>query len=434
MKRTAIKRRPLADTVLAKLEPEDREYREAYGVDRLYFVVSPSGRKRWEVRYKKPDTGRWAWLGIGAYPDTSVKLARSRAQEVAETVSHGEDPLEKRRQEKAEKSSDRMAPWSVTAEEWLEHKLKEGVNDEYERHVRGWLDNDALPILGRIPISRVTRADCVRVQQRIEKRNALERARKMRVWLRAIFRYAIAHDRCDHNPAADMGVVARRKTPSKPFAHLLESDLPGFLQALRQVSSGTIVSTAVWVVVHTASRPAMVRWMHWDEIDLDNAIWTIPAERMKSSRDHLVPLTRQVIELLEGVRPLANRRGYVFPSRNGSKTPVLSSSAINNCIDLAGYKGRMTGHGSRHTAKTLLSEHGWPRDWTEMQLAHALPGLEGVYNKAAWIKPRSIMMQWYSDYLDALEAGITQEMIDEFDARIIVPGMGGERLEMTPGR
>ncbi|MGM0984505.1 MAG: tyrosine-type recombinase/integrase [Pseudomonadota bacterium] len=422
MKRTAIKRRPLADTVIASLEPESKEYREAYGLDRLYLVVSPSGRKRWEVRYKKPTSGRWAWMGVGGYPDVSVKLARRRAQEVAEQVANGNDPLAQRRAEKAEQTNERMMSWSVTAEEWFRHKQREGLTKTTLRLMRSWLDNDALPLLGEIPISKVTRADCVRVQQRIEERNALSWASKARVWMRGIFRYAIAHGRCDHNPADELAVVARRAPQAIPHPHLREAELPGFLRALRRVGSGPIVKTAAWLVVRTASRPSMVRWMHWDELDLDAGLWRISKERMKARRDHVMPLTRQIVTDLRYLKPMAGREGHVFPGHG--ETPVVSPSAINSCIDLAGYKGRMTGHGARHTAKTLLSEHGWPRDWTEMQLSHALPGVEGVYNQATWLKPRQVMMQWYCDYLDALEAGITLEQIEAFDAQVLMPGMG----------
>ncbi|QFT84997.1 Putative prophage CPS-53 integrase [Halomonas sp. THAF12] len=417
MKRTAIKRRPLADTVLASLEPEAKEYREAYGVDRLYFVVSPSGRKRWEVRYKNPETGRWGWMGVGGYPDKSARLARDSAKAIADDVSNGIDPLEKRRQEKASHRPDRMANWSVTAEEWYSHCESEGIAHNTLRGIRSWLDNDAYPTIGRIPISKVTRADCVRVQQRLEDRNALSRAIKARGWLNGIFRYAVALGRCDSNPAADLTSVAKRAPESTPYAHLLESELPGFLRAMNGSPSGLLVKTAARINVLTASRPGNVRWMHWDEVNLDKALWHIPAGKMKARRDHLVPLPKQAIDGLRQVRPLATRSGYVFPGR-GSKSPVVSHSAINNCIDLAGYQGRMTGHGARHTATTLLTEHGWPERWTDMQLSHKKVGVRGVYDKAAYLEKRKLMMQWYADYLDALERGITEEEVEDFQSRI----------------
>lgn len=438
MKRTAIKRRPLADTVLSRLEPEAKEYRESYGVDRLYFVVSPSGRKRWEVRYKKPDAGRWAWLGAGTYPDVTAKAARNKAAEVAGMVAEGVDPVQRRREERT--GEGRSGPFEVTAWEWVAHRLAEGdftPNTEYQ--ARGVLNNDVLPIIGKIPISKVTRADCARVQRRIEARDSLNRAKKCRVWLRSIFQYAHALDRCDSNPAESLRVSSRSPKPSKPFPFLRESELPDFLHKLRATSSGPLVSAAAWVTIYLASRPGMIRFMHWHEVDLQAGVWHVPADKMKARRDYLTPLPRQVVQILKDARPLAGEDGHVFPNRNSKKpvslaiggtNNVLSVGSVNKCVGAAS-DGKMTSHGARHTAKTLLSEHGWPRDWSEMQLAHALPGIEAVYNQANWVKQRRVMMQWYADYLDALEAGITDDDMERLDAQVLMPG--GQRFTPSDG-
>lgn len=436
MKRSAIKRRPLADTVLSKLEPEEKEYRESYGVDRLYFVVASSGRKRWEVRYKKPATGKWAWMGIGTYPDVTAKAARALAQEAANKVAEGIDPILKRREEKT--GEGRMGPFEVTANAWLKHRVGEGhFTPGTEYQARTMLDNDILPIIGNIPVSKVTRADCARVQGLIEKRGSLNRAKKCRIWLRSIFDYAHALDRCDVNPATSLRISSKAPKKSKPFPFLRESELPDFLRSLRKTSSGPLVKAAAWITLYLASRPGMVRRMEWSEINLKEAIWHVKAEKMKARRDYLTPLPRQVVALLKEIRPLAGEDGQVFPNRNskrpidlavGEKNSFLAIGSINKCLTRVGYAGRMTGHGSRHTAKTLLSEHGWPRDWSEMQLAHALPGLEATYNQAVWIKQRRTMMQWYADYLDLLELGMTDAQMDAFDNQVLLPG--GQRYHL----
>lgn len=431
MKRTAIKRRPLADTVLSRLEPEEKEYRESYGVERLYFVVAPSGRKRWEVRYKKPTNGRWAWLGAGTYPDVTAKAARAKAVEVAAMVADGIDPVQRRKEERT--GEGRSGPFKVTATDWLEHRLAEGdftPNTEYQ--VRSVLNNDVFPIMGNTPISKVTRADCARVQRSIEARDSLNRAKKCRVWLKSIFEFAHALDRCDSNPAQNLRVSSRTAKPSEPFPFLREHELPEFLRNLNQTTSGPLVAAAARVMIYLASRPGMVRFMHWHEVDLTEAMWRVPGSKMKARRDYVTPLPRQVVQVLRDVRPLAGEDGHVFPNRNsrkprklavGGTNNVLAIGTVNKCIARA---GNMTSHGARHTAKTLLSEHGWPRDWSEMQLAHALPGLESVYNQANWVKQRRVMMQWYADYLDALEAGMTDELMASFDAQVLMPG--GQRF------
>ena len=417
MKRTAIKRRPLADTVLASLEPEDKEYRESYGRDRLYFVVNPSGRKRWEMRYKKPETGRWGWMGLGPYPEVTAKVARQRADEAFALVQQGIDPVKQRKEQQRLEQEAEGNLFIVTAEEWFARKQQMGRAPKTLDGIRLWLDNDALPALGHLPIERITRAQCRELQKRIEERAAFNTAKKSRGWLNQIFGYAIAHERTDNNPASNLLDVAAVAPSGSSYPHLLESELPDFLRALRASTSRQVVLTAAWMVVYSASRPGMVRFAEWEEIDLGKKLWVIGADKMKMRRDHVVTLPTQVVELLKELRELTGDNRYLFPG-DGSKLPVISDAAINTCFNKIGYKGRMTGHGSRHTAKTLLSEHGWPSDWTEIQLAHKLPGMEGTYNKANYLKWRAEMMQWYCDYLDALESGMTDEQREAFDARV----------------
>ncbi|MFC2992986.1 tyrosine-type recombinase/integrase [Halomonas tibetensis] len=418
MKRTAIKRRPLADTVLASLEPEEKEYRESYGRDRLYFVVNPSGRKRWEMRYKKPETGRWGWMGLGTYPEVTAKLARQRADEAFALVQQGIDPVKQRkaRQQAEDASNDKL--FSVSAEEWYQRKQQMGRADKTLRGIRYWLDGDALPALGNLPLDRISRTKCRELQEQIEARGAFNTAEKARTWLNQIFGYAIAHGRTENNPASNLADVAAAPPEEKPYPHLLEDQLPDFLRALSTSTCKPIVLTASWMVVRTASRPGMVRFAEWREIDLDKGLWEIPAARMKARRDHVAPLSRQVVASLRALQRLTGEHRYLFPSE-GPKSPVISDSTINKCFANIGYRGRMTGHGARHTAKTLLSEHGWPTIWTEMQLAHKPAGMEGIYNQAGYLAQRQVMMQWYCDYLDALTAGMTQGRRAAFDAKVV---------------
>ncbi|SFU86435.1 tyrosine-type recombinase/integrase [Halomonas korlensis] len=397
MKRTAIKRRPLADTVLQTLEPEAKEYRESYGVDRLYLVVSTTGRKRWEVRYKKPATDRWAWMGIGGYPDTTAKRARQEAQRIAELVADGIDPVEFRR-------GAQVHPFKEVIEAWYQDKVDKGRAEKTLKGIRYWRDNDALPALGSKPIDKITRGDCAKLQAAIEERGAYNTAEKSRTWLNQIFGRAIAMGHTENNPASNLTDIAAHPPKEQRYPHLVEKDLPEFLRALADSPSKMIVRTAAWMVVRTASRPGMVRWAEWDEIEGD--VWRVPGQKMKMRRDHVVPLPRQVLENLKALRPMTGRSRYLFPGE-GAKSPVISDMAINTAFSRIGYRGRMTGHGSRHTAKTLLSEHGWPAQWTEAQLAHTPKGMEGIYNQAAYLENRRRMMQWYSDYLDALAGGTT---------------------------
>jgi len=418
MKRSEIKRRPLADTVLASLEPEATEYREAYGIDRLYFTVNPSGRKRWDMRYKKPGSEKWSWIGLGSYPDVSAKKARVEAGKVIALLEGGIDPVSQRQADRAAKQEASANSFRSSAESWYEKKVIDGRAEKTLTGIRICLTNDILPAIGDKVITEVTRADCAAIQSKIEKRGAHNTAEKARTWLNQIFGWAIAHGRTENNPASNLRDIATRAPKEKQYPHLLESDLPEFLASLRQSPSRPTALTAAWMVVRTASRPGMVRFAEWIQFDLEAKLWAVPADIMKMNRDHLVPLPDQVVEDLISLRRLTGRGRYVFPSA-GSKCPVISDATINKAFALVGYKGKMTGHGSRHTCKTLLSEHGWPDAWSEMQLAHKKVGLREVYDKAAYLEQRRVMMQWYCDYLDAAEAGMDPEGREAFNARVL---------------
>lgn len=201
-----------------------------------------------------------------------------------------------------------------------------------------------------------------------------------------------------------------------------EHELPDFLRAYRASKSRRINKTAVWLVLWTASRPGNIRQAEWSEFDLDKATWTIPWPKMKIKTrriDHVVPLPKQAVEALRNLHRYTGHSRYVFPG-NGAKNPFISDAAINTSIAGVGYKGRLVGHGSRHTARTLLAEHGWNVEYRKEQTAHAKAGMEGVYDKAQYVEQRRAMMQWYADYLDSLEAGMTPQQRAEFDRRVNV--------------
>lgn len=415
MKRADIKRRPLADTVLASLEPEDKEYREAYGIDRMYFVVSPNGRKRWEMRHKKPD-GKWSWLGLGGYPEHSAKKAREQVHKLTGLIQKGVDPIQHKHASKKAAQVLEANTFRTAAETWYAKKVADHRSASTLEGMRFALDKDILPALGDIAVTDVTRRDCAHVQEAIEMRGALNIAKKTRGWIKQIFSEAIARGLCENNPASELLVIAAKAPAKKPHPHLLEHELPAFLNALKETTSRLLSRTAAWMTIWTASRPGMVRYAEWHEVDLDKAIWNIPADKMKMSRDHQTPLSNQVIEALRELHRVTGHTPYLFPGIG--QTPVLSENSINLVFKNIGYRGKLVGHGTRHTASTLLREHNWPKDHVEAQLAHVEDGIAGIYNKARYIPQRAVMMQWYADYLDALAHGLTPELRAAFKARV----------------
>ncbi|GGW36448.1 tyrosine-type recombinase/integrase [Vreelandella hamiltonii] len=409
MKRSQIKRRPLADTVLVSLEPEDKDYRELDSAG-LYFRVKRNGAKSWELRYKRPN-GRWTWKGLGGFPGVSGKRARREAEDLRRLIADGVDLST------VDQNAKPRYLFRDVAEDWYQRKINAGRAGGTTRQMRLYLDKDILPALGRKSLDEITRQDCTELQKRLEERAAHNIAKKVRGWVSQMFSLAIAEGKCELNPASELRHVAAAAPKTTHYPHLLEPELPGFLRALQRSRSRQITQAAVWMVLRTASRPGMVRYAQWSEIDIEGATWTIPAEKMKARRDHIVPLSTQTVESLREIRQQTGRQQLVFPGQ-GPKNPVLSEGTINKAIALVGYKGKLTGHGSRHTASTLLREHSWPKDHVEAQLAHKEEGIAGVYNQAAYLEKRRFMMQWYADYLDALSRGITTEEKATFKRRI----------------
>ncbi|MCK2149543.1 tyrosine-type recombinase/integrase [Marinobacter alexandrii] len=409
MKRSQIKRRPLADTVLERLEPEAAEYRE-YDSDGLYFRVKPNGSKSWNLRYKRP-SGKWAWKGLGRFPQVSGRAAREKADELLKIASNGEDLATHGKEEVP------AVLFKEAAEDWYSRKVAEGLAEKTLRLMRDTLDNDVLPEIGETAAAEVTRADCTQAIEKIEDRGAWEVAKKARGWISNIFSLAIAQGRCELNPASELSHVARKAPATKHHPHLLEAELPAFLKALSRSNSLYTTRAAVYMVLLTASRPGMVRYAEWSEVDLDKALWLVPAGKMKKGRDHLVPLPSQLIPTLKSLEEMTGLGQYLFPGAR--KNPVISHTTINAALSQIGYKGKLVGHGARHTASTLLNEHGWRDSYVDMQLSHKMGGIRGVYNKAKYLEQRRQMMQWYADYLDALQQGITVAQKEQFKSRVI---------------
>ncbi|WP_328186871.1 tyrosine-type recombinase/integrase, partial [Marinobacter sp. OP 3.4] len=345
------------------------------------------------------------------YPEVSGKSAREEAERLRKLASDGADL-------KTIKDQAKVKPtFKEAAEDWYSRKVAEGLAPKTLRLMRDALDKDMLPAIGSKALESVTRAECTQLQSKIEGRGAWHIAKKARGWMNQIFSLAIAQGKCDLNPASELRHVAKKAPQTQNHPHLHEPELPDFLNALSRSNSMYPTRVAVYMILLTASRPGMVRWAEWSEVDLDEQMWTIPGPKMKKRRDHLVPLPDQLIPLLRNLEEITGRGRYLYPGVKSNA--VLSHTTVNAVLSNAGYKGKLTGHGSRHTASTLLREHGWRKDYVEMQLSHVEQGVAGVYNKAQYLKQRQVMMQWYSDYLDALKRGISEQDKEDFAKRVI---------------
>ena len=410
MKRADIKRRPMADSTLSGLEPEDKAYREHDGQG-LYFRVKPAGQKLWELRYTKPGTKARSWLGLGPYPSVSSALARAKAQEARTLIAQGIDPSTQRKADETEEKAKAENTFEQLAREWYATR-KSSWGDGYAKRVIGALELHVFPKMGKLAYAEITPMAWMELFRSMEKKGILDQMANVRRYCKEIYDLARVTGRALNNPVDGLDKFLQKKQ-STNYAHVEQVQLPALLRAISAYNN-SMVKIGLRLLVINGLRPSEVREARWAEIDHDKAVWEIPAERMKKRRAHIVPLSSQSLALLKQLQVLSGAYDLLFPGRN-DRTKPLSNMVFNMALRRMGYEGLQTGHGFRHVASTLLNEAGFDENHIEAQLSHSKSGVAGVYNKAKYLEQRRTMMQWYADHLDALEKG--NVVIGDFSKR-----------------
>ncbi|MFL4926652.1 tyrosine-type recombinase/integrase [Escherichia coli] len=385
---------PLNDMQIRRAKPEAKAYTLGDGQG-LSLLVEPNGSKSWRFRYRY--AGKPKMISLGVYPTITLAEARARRDEARKIVAEGKNPSEVRKEQKLALRIQSENAFEKIAREW--HQMKSAKwSAGYASDIIEAFQNDIFPYVGTRPVGEIKPLELLNVLRKIEKRGALEKMRKVRQRCSEVFRYAIATGRAEFNPAADLS-SALEVHKSNHFPFLKSDEIPDFLRALDSYAGSRLVQIATKLLMVTGVRTIELRAALWQEFDLDNAIWEIPAERMKMRRPHLVPLSTQVLGFLNELKSMTGNYRYVFPGRNDPNKP-MSEASVNQLIKRIGYAGKLTGHGFRHTLSTILHENGFNTAWIEMQLAHVDKNtIRGVYNHAQYIEDRKKMMQWYSDFI-----------------------------------
>ena len=404
MKRSQIKRRPLADTTLAGLEPEPKEYRELDG-DGLYFRVKPDGSKSWQLRYKKAD-GKWSWLGLGGYGLSDHQLsgeqARRKVRELRDSTAKDGSIMATKRAKKAAELEAANNTFEHLAREWYTNKCKSWTDGTAVRTI-GALEKHVFPVFGKRPYTGILPMEWMDFLRGMEQTGIVEQTSRVRGMCREIYDLARVTGRATHNPLEGLHKFLLTK-PVENFAHVSIDELPALLRAIRSYPHAPDVRIGLRLLTMLACRPSELREARWNEFDLDAALWLIPAERMKRRREHLVPLPTQAVAVLRELHNLTGSYSLLFPGR-GHTTKARSNTVFLMALRRLGYEGRQTGHGFRHLASTILNENGFDSQHVEAQLSHVKEGVRGVYDKSTYLEQRKVMMQWYADHLDKMAAG-----------------------------
>ncbi|CQJ60116.1 TPA: tyrosine-type recombinase/integrase [Yersinia enterocolitica] len=378
-------------------KPKDKPYKLSDGGG-LYLEVTTNGSRYWRLKYRY--AGKEKRLAFGVYPEVSLAEAREKRDAAKKVLSIGSDPGEVKKAEKIAQRLNFGNTFEAIAREWHQHKA-DRWSLRYRDEIIDTFEKDIFPYIGKRPIIEIKPMDLLEVLRRMEKRGALEKMRKVRQRCGEVFRYAIVTGRAEYNPAPDL--ASALATPKKEhFPFLTASELPHFLNDLAGYTGSIITKNATQIIMLTGVRTQELRFARWENIDFEKRLWEIPAEVMKMKRPHIVPLSEQVITLFKQLEPISRHHPLVFIGRNDPRKPI-SKESVNQVIELLGYKGRLTGHGFRHTMSTILHEQGFNSAWIETQLAHVdKNAIRGTYNHAQYLEGRKEMMQWYATYIESL--------------------------------
>ncbi len=388
---------PLTNIEIKNAQPRDKEFVMSDGAG-LVILIKPGGAKLWRYRYSM--NGKKQKLSLGSYPEISLAQARVRAADARAKLAQGVSPVDERREQK--EASKVINSFEGVCLEWQATR-KATWSESYADDTKRLFERNVFPVLGKRPIGDIEPLELLSLLRKIEDRGANELATKVRRRCGEVYAYAIVTGRAKYNPARDLATAMQRFQRGH-YASLDTSELPAFLAALETTTGNIMVNLAVRLLMFTGLRPGELRKGEWKEVDLDNALWEIPAERMKARRPHLVPLSKQVVELLRSVKAISGNYGLMFPGRNDVTRP-MSDMAMNQLIKRCGYGEKLTGHGFRHMMSTILHEKGFNSAWIELQLAHVDRNtIRGTYNRAQYLEGRREMMQWYADHLQSLQA------------------------------
>jgi integrase len=381
----------LTDLQVRSVKPSRRPRKLSVGGG-LYVLVAPNGGRYWRYNYRFK--AKQKTLALGIYPDVGLAKARSRHQKARQKLADGIDP-----------STERQASsktFESVAREWHEY-WRTDRDPRHADYVLKRLTADVFPEIGSEPLSALSTAVFRDLVRKIEERGAFDIAKRVLQTCGQILRFAVANDLLAHNPVAEVKPADvlkphKRRNYPRVSAH----ELPGLLIAIDTYLGSEHTRLALKLMALTFVRTSELIGARWCEFDLKAQRWDIPAARMKMKTPHIVPLSKQALDVLAKLKAISFDRDFVFPG-DVNPTRPMSNNTLLFALYRMGYRGRMTGHGFRGVASTILHEQGWPHEHIELQLAHQeRNAVSAAYNHALYLKPRAEMMQAWADHLDAL--------------------------------
>ena len=394
--------KPLSTTEVEQAKPKDKLYKLFDGSG-LVLKVKPSGKKSWVFIYNKPFIKKRSEISLGNYPAISLTDARELKQNAIDLLAKDIDPKDQRLANDIEEKRKLINTLQQVAANWYEVKKAE-ISEDHSKDIWRSLEIHVLPKLGSFPISNITAPLVIEELKPIAAKGTLETVKRISQRLNEIMTYAVNTGLIQANPLT--GIKAAFKKPEKNNMPTLTPDqLPELMTAISYASIKIVTRCLIEWQLHTMVRPSEAAGAKWSEIDLDNKLWIIPAERMKKKREHTIPLTKQVIEILERLRPISGHREYLFPADRDPRKHTNEQTA-NAALKRMGFHKKLVAHGMRALASTTLNEQGFDPDVIEAALAHIDKNeVRRAYNRAEYLERRRVMMAWWSEYIEQAKAG-----------------------------
>ena len=369
----------------------------------MYLEVTAAGGKYWRMKYRH--AGKEKRLALGVYPGVSLAAARKRRDQAREALASGEDPGQLKREAKLTRALQDATTFEKVARQWWAH-WKGPRSARHADYVIRRLEADVFPALGARPVASITAPQLLAMAKSIEARGALDIAKRALQTCGQIMRYAVAHGQIERNPAADVrpsdALKPRRK---ENYARLEAKEVPELLRKMEAYQGSAYTRLAMKLMAYTFVRTGELIGARWEEFDLETAEWRIPAERMKMRTPHIVPLAPQAVEVLQALQTISGNRSLLFPGERDHERP-MSNNTILAALKRMGYAGRMTGHGFRGMASTILHEQGFPHHLIELQLAYQeRDQVAAAYNHATYLKERRAMLNEWANHMDKLRKG-----------------------------
>jgi integrase len=396
----------LTDTRVRNPKPKAKAYKLSDGGG-MYLLVKPDGGRYWRLDYRF--AGKRRTLALGVYPITTLSSARTQRDEARRLLARDIDPNATKKARKRAAKIARENTFESIAREWIANQ-RHRLARRYSALILARLEADIFPQIGSRPITEIDAPELLDALRKVEKRGVIETARRLRQICGQVFRYAVASGRAKHDPSVDLRGAL--KSPGRPRGHkaMLLSDVPGFIRGLKTYDGDPRTRLALQLMVLTFARTTELRAARWSEIenlDGNEPLWRIPADRMKMRREHIVPLAPQSVAVLRELRGLPGSAASPFLFPSPSREGHMSNNTMLYALYRVGYHGRATIHGFRAMASTALNEMGFRSDVIERQLAHQEQNsVRAAYNRAQYLVERRTMMERWADRLGEMAENV----------------------------